>query len=231
MLLFAGCWDKSIWQFPPDDKPIQSTGSPVLYAGHTDFVKCVLIVPLADSTSLLVSGGADGLIMFWSPTTSSIIPSTTARPLHTLKPQSRSIESLALDPYSDPSSPTVYFSTSTQLISSFMLPSSLDPISAIKSTTTASLESSSTLLIHETSVYQLHFDHNADLWSVPPIRPPNTALDLPQTPSPLSSLPLLHSLPRLRFRHHPPTSRLRPIHPHHRPVDMRLLPRRNRLPR
>ena len=206
MLLFAGCWDKNLWQFPPDDSPTKSTGSPVLYAGHTDFVKCVLIVPLADSTSLLISGGADGLIMFWSPRTSSTVPTNISRPLHTINPVSRSIESLALDPYSDPSSPTVYFSTSTQLISSFSLPSSLDPISALKSTTTASLESSLPLFIHDTSVYQLHFDHNADLWSCSADKTakhcPRNSLDIePSHLSPSSHQPATFEGPDTTLQH------------------------------
>lgn len=144
--IFAGCWDKSIWHFR-EEQTDGASQSPVQYTGHTDFVKSVLYLRLADRSDLLISGGADGDLLFWSPAQGS-------KYLHRISPQSRSIECLVLDPYSSPQAPAVYLSTSQREIYSVTLPSS---IGEIKSTVL-----SSPLVVHETSVYKLHFDNDGE---------------------------------------------------------------------
>ena len=152
--IFAGCWDKTIWQFNLNSKPSTPSLPPVQYSnGHSDFVKSVLFLHLADNSPLLITGSADGDILFWSPS-----PTGSTKPLHRLSPQSRAIEHLAIDPLSSPSTPTIYAATSQRDIHTFTLPSTL-------TTLTTTTLNPTPLLLHETSVYSLHFDADADLWT------------------------------------------------------------------
>lgn len=112
-----------------------------------DFVKCLVNLTTPDGQELVLTGGADGDIIFWS---------LTGQRLHVLKGQSRGIEDLALDPLSEASAPVVFVSTSQRDILHFTLPAS----TALK---TAKL--SEPILRHETSVYRLRFDGDGDLWT------------------------------------------------------------------
>ena len=112
-----------------------------------DFVKCLLSVRTPDGQELVLSGGADGDIIFWS---------LSGQRLHVLKGQSRGIEHLALDPLSSADSPVVFVATSKRDIFHLTLP----PSTSLK---TAAL--SDPILVHETSVYKLLFDDNGDLWT------------------------------------------------------------------
>ena len=145
--IYAGCWDKSIWRWhvqlpekasPPGEKDI----------AHVDFVKCLVSVRVGNR-NLIITGGAEGDIMFWEP------PSTK---LHTLRGQSRAITDLILDPFSDQANPVVFVSTSERDIYSITLPSS----EALNSKT---ITVSEALIAHETSVYKLCFDVDGDLWT------------------------------------------------------------------
>jgi WD40 repeat protein len=116
---------------------------------HQDFVKCLLIASTADKQDILISGGADGDIRFWT---------LEGQPLGSLKPNSRGIECLAIDPLSSPDMPVICFSTSKQEIFSFILP-------ALSQIATNRIEISQPILAHDTSVYRLHFDEDGDLWT------------------------------------------------------------------
>lgn len=112
-------------------------------------MKCLAVAPTADRQSILVSGGADGEVNFWT---------LDGARLATLRPNCRAIESIAVDPLSTPDQPTIFFSTSQREIFRVTLPTL-----ALFSTHT--LQLSEPLIVHETSVYKLHFDSNGDLWT------------------------------------------------------------------
>lgn len=149
--IWSGCWDKTLWQFTVDNvssdvvKPKYTTKQ---YRAHIDFIKCVLPVRTPDGQNLILSGGADGDLVFWDP--------ASEKRIHILKPQSRGIEDLALDPFSTPEEPVIFFSTSQREIYHFTLPIS---------TSLKSILLSSPIIAHETSVYKLHFDSDGDLWT------------------------------------------------------------------
>jgi WD40 repeat protein len=112
-----------------------------------DFVKCLLNVRTPDGHELVLTGGADGDIIFWS---------VTGQRLHVLKGQSRGIEALVLDPVSDALAPDVFVSTSQRDILHFTIPAS----TALKN-----IKLSEPILRHETSVYRLLFDGDGDIWT------------------------------------------------------------------
>ncbi|OAP57682.1 hypothetical protein AYL99_08420 [Fonsecaea erecta] len=145
-IVFAGCWDKSIWRHSFQGSTMFDQGS---FPAHRDFVKCLLVARTPDKQDILISGGADGDVRFWS---------LDGQPLGSVKPNARGIECLVLDPLSSPDAPTVMFSTSKQEIFSFSLPT-LPNLAAQK------LQLSSPIMAHATSVYKLHFDEDGDLWT------------------------------------------------------------------
>ncbi|EXJ91575.1 hypothetical protein A1O3_00123 [Capronia epimyces CBS 606.96] len=153
MHIFAGCWDKSIWKYTfrfadetPQGRQVTELTS---FPAHRDFIKCVVVARTPDKQDILISGGADGDVRFWT---------LDGQPLGWLKPGCRGIECIALDPLSDPDSPVVMFSTSKQEIFFFSLPDS-------NQMTPDNLKLSTPIIVHETSVYKLHFDEDGDLWT------------------------------------------------------------------
>jgi len=148
--VFAGGWDKHITHFvfgQGDYGP----GAPVAqtsFKAHADFVKCLLIAQTPDKQMVLLSGGADGDINIWT---------FEGRRLVCLRPQSRGIECIALDPFSSPETPRIFFSTSQREIYHFVLPASAAISKDIKI--------SEPIIQHETSVYKLEFDNDGDLWT------------------------------------------------------------------
>jgi WD40 repeat protein len=86
--LFAGCWDKKIYSWNADTRRPSKT-----YIGHSDFIKCVLYLPLSCSTAhpegLFLSGSADATIVVWDI--------ATGAKLHKLKGHARGVQDLALD--------------------------------------------------------------------------------------------------------------------------------------
>lgn len=149
--VFAGAWDKNITRFTlSQDATSGALGiNQVSFKAHNDFVKCLLVAPTPDKQTVLLSGGADGDVNIWT---------FEGKRLAVLKPQSRGIECLALDPLSSPEAPRVFFSTSQREIYSFELP----PVNA---TSAAPLKISEPIIQHETSVYKLEFDSDGDLWT------------------------------------------------------------------
>ncbi|ETN36623.1 uncharacterized protein HMPREF1541_08901 [Cyphellophora europaea CBS 101466] len=152
MRIFAGCWDKSIWTYTFElgatdaGKKVTNVSS---FPAHADFVKCLVVAPTPDKQPVLISGGADGDVRFWT---------LEGKPLAKISPGCRGIESMVIDPLSSPESPVVVFSTSQREIFQLTIPS-LSEISA------STVKLSNAILAHETSVYSLHFDGDGDLWT------------------------------------------------------------------
>jgi WD40 repeat protein len=154
--IYAGGWDKSItkysFTYAPESKAGRTVTAQSNWKAHNDFVKCLLVAQTADKKPILVSGGADGEVNFWT------IPEN--KRIATLKPQARGIEYLALDPYSDQAGPIIFISTSQREIFTVSVPElGMISSSSIQSTL------SPPALVHETSVYKLHFDVAGDLWT------------------------------------------------------------------
>jgi WD40 repeat protein len=150
--VYAGCWDKSIWTY---DISGPSVTSPKSFPAHQDFVKCLLVAPTATpySQPVLISGGADGDIRFWT---------LDGAALGSLKPGYRGIECLALDPLSSPDAPVIFASTSNREIFTFTVPSHLSLQSKPQ---TFTFNATPPIFVHETSVYKIHFDTNGDIWT------------------------------------------------------------------
>lgn len=118
-------------------------------SAHADFVKCLVVAPTADKQVVLISGGADGDVRFWT---------LEGKALGKISPNCRSIESIILDPLSSPDSPVVFFSTSQREIFQMTLP-------ALSGISPSTVKLSAPIIAHETSVYSLHFDGEGDLWT------------------------------------------------------------------
>lgn len=152
LTVYAGCWDKSIWAYRFDRKgqdgglkPTQASS----FIAHADFVKSLAVAYTPDKQPVLISGGADGEVRFWS---------LEGKALATLKPQARAIECIVADPFSPIEAPVMMFSTSQREIFQVLLP----PLAEINSKT---MQLSAPIIAHETSVYGLHFDGDGDLWT------------------------------------------------------------------
>ncbi|KAF2261679.1 WD40 repeat-like protein [Lojkania enalia] len=146
--VFAGCWDKSIWSWS------LSTRKPGRrFRGHTDFVKTLLGFTL-QGKEVLVSGSADASLIVWDI--------ATGEKLHTLKGHTRGILALALDPieYEANKEEVVIFSAgSDREIRRWKI--GLGSASEVE----ASLDISSPILAHETSIDSILFDADGDLWT------------------------------------------------------------------
>ncbi|KAK5133378.1 hypothetical protein LTR08_007812 [Meristemomyces frigidus] len=153
--LYAGCWDKHIYNTSVDRRNPSATNIPKLVNGHTDFVKCLLATTLSGHP-ILLSGSADAQIIVWDL--------ATGKPLHKLKGHTKAVQDLAIDPLSlpegsaEPAESFVLFTASSDreirqwhisLASAYEVSESLDK----------------PILAHETSVYRLRFDSDGDLWT------------------------------------------------------------------
>lgn len=148
--VFAGGWDKTITRFDLSQGPASTASKTTQqsFKAHTDFVKCLLIARTPDRQLILVSGGADGDVNIWT---------FEGRRLACLRPQSRGIECIVLDPLSSPEEPRVFFATSQREIYSFVLPALAD--------IDGGLQISLPIVQHETSVYKIEFDDDGDMWT------------------------------------------------------------------
>ncbi|KAG2012736.1 hypothetical protein GB937_006822 [Aspergillus fischeri] len=142
-LLFAGCWDKTIWSWDV------ASGQPQhRYEGHTDFVRSVISSSLRGQ-DLLISGGADAQIL--------VFDIGSGKRLYTLKGHTKGVQDLIMDPTSlDPESKSlvVFSAGSDREIRWFNITSGSQDLTAMDP-----------LLAHETSVYKLFFDSDGDLWT------------------------------------------------------------------
>lgn len=144
-LLFAGCWDKTIWSWD-----VASLKPRRRYEGHTDFVRSV-VTARVHGQDLLISGGSDAKI--------AVFNIANGRRLQVLRGHSRGVQDLAIDPLSltpDGSKLKIFSAGSDREIRLFdVSPDAGD----VDSTDTEPV------LVHETSVYKLFFDADADLWT------------------------------------------------------------------
>ncbi|KAF4187520.1 hypothetical protein CNMCM7927_003993 [Aspergillus lentulus] len=142
-LLFAGCWDKTIWSWDV------ASGQPQhRYEGHTDFVRSVISSSLRGQ-DLLISGGADAQIL--------VFDIASRKRLYTLKGHAKGVQDLIMDPTSlDPESKSlvVFSAGSDREIRCFDITSGSQDLTAMDP-----------LLPHDTSVYKLFFDNDGDLWT------------------------------------------------------------------
>lgn len=148
--VYAGGWNKYITSFPLGQAGTYrldnwQQGS---FKAHDDFVKCVVLARAADNTLVILSGGADGDLNIWK---------MDGTKLGSLRPQSRGVEYIAVDPLSTPEAPRIFFSTSQREIYHFILPGMSDM--------SRSIAFSEPIVQHETSVYKLVFDNDGDLWT------------------------------------------------------------------
>ncbi|GIJ83797.1 hypothetical protein Asppvi_002627 [Aspergillus pseudoviridinutans] len=142
-LLFAGCWDKTIWSWD-----VASGQTQHRYEGHTDFVRSVISSSLRGQ-DLLISGGADAQIL--------VFDIASGKRLHTLKGHAKGVQDLTMDPASlDPESKSlvVFSAGSDREIRWFDITSGTQDLTAMDP-----------LLAHDTSVYKLFFDSDGDLWT------------------------------------------------------------------
>jgi WD40 repeat protein len=162
--LYAGCWDKNIYRWKLSDS--NSKASTTRLSGHTDFVKAVLSITL-DGKEILVSASADATLIVWDPTTSTR--------LHTLKGHSRGVQALALESIESSEQneqgssqyATIFSGDSNREIRRWHI--RLTTSYEIPTTTTSPEDETPSsapidpLLVHETSIYALHFDSSGDL--------------------------------------------------------------------
>lgn len=142
-LLFAGCWDKTIWSWDVEtQQPKQK------YEGHSDFVRSVTSTRLRGQ-DVLISGGADAQVL--------VFDIASGNRLSTLKGHLKGIQDLVVDPLSyDTDLPEliVFSAGSDREIRRFDI-----------SAGSSDLTNVDPLLAHDTSIYKLFFDGDGDLWT------------------------------------------------------------------
>lgn len=136
-LLFAGCWDKTIWSWDVASGEVRRK-----FEGHSDFVKAVICVRLRGE-DLLITGGADAQVLIFNI--------GTGQRTETFKGHSRGIQDLNLDPEVDEAQVVVFSAGSDREIRQFKIFGGGD--------------SGEPLLPHDTSVYKIFFDQDGDLWT------------------------------------------------------------------
>lgn len=136
-LLFAGCWDKTVWSWD-----VASGETRQRYEGHSDFVKSVICARLGGE-DLLITGGADAQVLVFNL--------ATAQRTETFKGHLRGIQDLSLDPDVDEAQAVVFSAGSDREIR--------------QSKIFGGGDDGEPLLPHDTSVYKLFFDQDGDLWT------------------------------------------------------------------
>jgi WD40 repeat protein len=140
-LVFAGCWDKTVWSWDVRSRQPQRR-----YEGHSDFVKAVACARI-DGQDVLISGGADSKII--------VFDIANGERLQALKDHLRGVQDLRVDPLSPDENQTT--------IKLFSAGSEREIREYTLGTGTAHVEEA--LIAHETSVYRLYFDEDGDLWT------------------------------------------------------------------
>jgi WD40 repeat protein len=142
--IFAGCWDKLIWSWDAKSKQVKRK-----FKGHSDFVKSLTSTRLKGQ-DVLISGGADTKIIVFNV--------QSGERLFVLNGHTRAIQDLVIDPLlseqNDANSIRLFSAGSEREIRIFQIP----PLNQDQ----GDLEQ---LIHHETSVYKLFFDADADLWT------------------------------------------------------------------
>ena len=140
--MFAGCWDKTVWSWDVASRQPQRQ-----YEGHTDFVRAITSARL-HGQDLLITGGADAQIL--------VFDIANGQRIHTLKGHTKGIQDLAIDPLSleSGSGLTVCSAGSDREIRFFDVAAGSQDLTHMDP-----------LLAHDTSVYKLFFDNDANLWT------------------------------------------------------------------
>ncbi|KAF2097875.1 WD repeat protein [Rhizodiscina lignyota] len=157
--VFGGCWDKTIYSWPISSSSVSPIRPDRIFsAGHTDFVKALLYVPLANK-ELLISGGADAAITVWD--------AQKGEKLHVLKEHGRGVQALTLDPLSTSAEGVSIFSAdSSREIRRWRLTGASASEVDVSGNNDLSAETEcQPLVAHETSVYALRFDADGDMWT------------------------------------------------------------------
>ncbi|GMF75211.1 unnamed protein product [Aspergillus oryzae] len=118
------------------------------YDGHTDFVRAVVTTRL-QGKDVLVSGGADAQIL--------VFDIASGERLSVMKGHAKGIQGLVVDPVSldsDSQELVVFSSGSDREIRRFDIASG-----------SKDLTGTDAILVHDTNVYKLFFDRDADLWT------------------------------------------------------------------
>jgi WD40 repeat protein len=140
--LYAGCWDKLVWSWD-----IASGASTSKFQGHRDFVKSIICFRTPAGQDILVSGGAEGDVLIWN--------SETGQRLGVVKGGNHAIQDLRPDPLEEHL--RLFAAFSDPGIRHFTVPSLEKNI--------RNLSFSSSISVHDTSVYKLYFDTDGDLWT------------------------------------------------------------------
>ncbi|OKL55852.1 hypothetical protein UA08_08855 [Talaromyces atroroseus] len=141
-LLFAGCWDKTVWSWDVRSRQPQRR-----YEGHSDFVKSVTCARI-NGQDILISGGADSKII--------VFGIAGGERLQVLKDHLRGVQDLCIDP-------TTLDENQTSTIKLFSAGSEREIREYTIGIGTSHVEGP--LIAHETSVYKLYFDEDGDLWT------------------------------------------------------------------
>ncbi|EGR45899.1 uncharacterized protein TRIREDRAFT_67360 [Trichoderma reesei QM6a] len=155
--VFAGCWDKDIWSWD-----VETAQPGRKFSGHADFVKVVLCARISGK-EILISGGADKKILVWDI--------ESGRRLHTLQDPTTTmlaVQHIAVDPVlSTPDAVVVASASSDPHIRRWKI--TLDGFEQLPEAFHDRPDAEKlTIAEHDTSVYKLVFDVDAedgDLWT------------------------------------------------------------------
>lgn len=131
-------------------------------SGHTDFVKAVLSVTL-DGKEIVVSASADATLIVWE--------TSAGTRLTTIKGHSRGVQALALESVESSSDGTQYATIFSGDSNREIRRWHISSTSSFEIPTTGPADAEATsadidpLVVHETSIYTLHFDSNLDLYT------------------------------------------------------------------
>ncbi|KAI9882286.1 MAG: hypothetical protein M1823_005970, partial [Watsoniomyces obsoletus] len=159
--ILAGCWDQNIYSWDiPSRRPKKT-----FRGGHNDFIKTIIICTTTTSSGpheLLISGGADGDIVFWDL--------QSGDQLHRLRAHSRAVLHLILDPWTDDPSTsliTLFSASSDRTIRKWLIPVPIPstPSKVLLQDTQEGEE----IIMHETSVNVIKIDSDpngdGDIWT------------------------------------------------------------------
>ncbi|KAI9651643.1 MAG: hypothetical protein M1829_002581 [Trizodia sp. TS-e1964] len=147
-LVFGGCWDKNIWSWDSTTRDVKHK-----FVGHSDFVKAIVTFRIGERT-LLASGAADGNIILWN--------ALNGERLCTLKGHVRGVQSLAVDPAAreDEDEVSLFSGSSDREIRRWKV-----RVSGEGQVVGGEEGGGAEIVQHETSIYQILFDDDGDLWT------------------------------------------------------------------
>jgi WD40 repeat protein len=149
-MLFAGAWDKTVYAWVLDPTPSSAVSSRK-FVGHSDFIKCLSILP----GNMLASGSSDKTIIIWDISSGS--------KLHTLTGHLRAVSALATDPLTIEEPYLLFSGDSTQEIRAWSISRAKAEEIEVKTLSKADSAEIDPLLVHETSIHSLTFTSSGDL--------------------------------------------------------------------